>query len=106
MRIDIIVLILALAACTPQDAVTDLSRDAARSVVRPVVADTFPGIPLESATDCVIDNAETGELFTLARSAATGVDASTTQTVVDIARRPATLKCFAEDGLPALLTSL
>jgi hypothetical protein len=106
MRIEIALVLGMLAACTPQTAVTDLSRDAARSVVRPVLADTFPGIPLEPATDCIIDNAEAGELFTLARAAATSPDASTTQTVVDIARRPATLTCFAEDGLPALLTLL
>jgi len=53
---------LALAACSSaqQDF---LARDAAKQAVRPVLAERFPGIPLEPASDCIIDNATAQEIF-------------------------------------------
>ena len=39
------------------NAFPSLARDAARTAVRPVLESRFPGVPLEPATDCVIDNA-------------------------------------------------
>jgi hypothetical protein len=94
--------LLALAACTPemQD---ELTRDAAKRAVRPVIAERFPGIPLEPATDCIIDNASSREILTLAADAATGPTASTVEIVGRIASRPETVRCLAEEGLPALL---
>ena len=108
MRLSILVLIPLLAACNATDVTTDLSRKAAKSVVNPIVAEKFPGIPLEPATDCVIDNANSSEIFTLASAAATGPDDGTIKTVVDIASRPDTLKCLTqkEGGLFAVLSSL
>lgn len=99
--------ILLLAGCGAVDTVaTDLTRDAARSAVRPVIADQFPGVPLEPATDCIIDNAERGELLELARAATLGATPQTGTTVSTIATRPETLRCLAETGLPALLRTL
>ena len=94
-----------LAACTPamQD---DLARDAAKSAVRPVLAERFPGVPLEPATDCVIDNATAGELLSLAADAVTGPTANTVEIVSDIVTRPDTLTCLAKEGLPTLLSQL
>jgi len=94
-----------LAACTPemQD---DLARDAARNAVRPVLEQNFPGIPLEPASDCVIDNATSGELLSLAADAVTGPTANTAEIVSDILSRPATLQCLATEGLPVLLNGL
>jgi len=96
---------LLLAACTPaqQD---DLSRDAAKRAVRPVLAERFPGIPLEPATDCIIDNATSRELLSLAADAVTGPTANTVEIVGDIASRPETIRCLAEEGLPILLGGL
>jgi hypothetical protein len=105
MRLELL-LILALAGCNATEATTEFSRSAAKRAVNPVVAQKFPGLPLEPSTDCVIDNASGGELFTLASAAATGTDDSTIATVTEILRRPGTLKCLANAGLPALLTSL
>jgi hypothetical protein len=95
--------LVALTACTPeiQD---ELTRDAAKSVVRPIMAERLPGIPAEPATDCVIDNASSRELLTLAADAVTGPTASSVEIVVDIASRPETIRCLATEGLPALLT--
>ena len=96
---------LLLAACTPaqQD---DLTRDAAKRAVRPVLAERFPGIPLEPATDCIIDNATSRELLSLAADAVTGPTANTVEIVGDIASRPETIRCLAEEGLPILLGGL
>ncbi|MEM7491331.1 MAG: hypothetical protein AAF390_19630, partial [Pseudomonadota bacterium] len=46
---------LLLAACNTPIA-TQVTRDAARSAINPVVARQFPGVPLEPATNCIIDN--------------------------------------------------
>jgi len=91
-----------LVACTPtqQD---DLTRRAAKNAVRPVLAERFPGVPLEPAADCVIDNANSTELLSLAADAVTGPTASTVEIVTNIVSRPATLACLAAEGLPALL---
>ncbi len=94
--------LMMLTACTPaqQD---DLTRDAAKTAVRPVLEERFPGVPLEPATDCIIDNATSRELFSLAADAVTGPTANTVQIVTTIASRPGTIQCLATEGLPVLL---
>lgn len=99
------ILILSLAACTP-GMQEELTRDAARTAVRPVLERNFPGVPLEPATDCVIDNASQSELLALAADAVTGPTANTAEIVSDVVSRPATLQCLAREGLPALLMRL
>lgn len=102
MRGVFVALLLLLLACSPaaQDA---LARDAARQAVRPVLAEQLPGVPLEPATDCIIDNATSSEIFALAADALTGPTASTVQIVTDIISRPNTITCLATEGLPVLL---
>ncbi len=92
-----------LLACTPaqQD---ELTRDAAKRAVRPVLEERLPGVPLEPATDCIIDNASSRELLSLAADAVTGPTANTVEIVSDIATRPETVRCLATEGLPVLLT--
>lgn len=94
-----------LAGCTPgfQD---ELARDAAKNAVRPVLQDRLPGVPVEPATDCVIDNATASEILTLAADAVTGPTASTVEIVSNILVRPDTLTCLATEGLPPLLSGL
>lgn len=96
---------LFLIACTPaqQD---ELTRDAARTAVRPVLEQNFPGVPLEPATDCVIDNATSRELLALAADAVTGPTASTVEIVSNVVSRPETIRCLAETGLPAIIGAL
>jgi hypothetical protein len=97
-----LLLLVPLAACV--EAQNQIARDAARSAVRPVLAERFPGVPLEPATDCVIDNATGGEIISLASDAARGrPDEGTVQTVLTIATRPETITCLATEGLPVLL---
>ncbi|CUH38860.1 hypothetical protein JSE7799_01578 [Jannaschia seosinensis] len=107
MRHEILLLPLALAACDTALG-TEVSRAAAKSAVNPILAARFPGLPLEPATNCVIDNATGSEIVTLAGVAATGAapDDTTMRIVLDIVRRPATIECIAAEGLPVLLQTL
>lgn len=86
-----------LAACTSatQD---QLAQDAAKQAIRPVLAERFPGVPLEGATDCIIDNASAGELVSLGADAAAGPTASTVELVATIATRPDALDCLVREG--------
>ena len=105
MRLEVLLILPLLAACnTPlADAI---ARDAARSAVHPVVAARFPGVPLEPATNCIIDNASANEIIALASAAGTGANDTATRIVLDVAQRPDTIRCIATEGLPVLLTTL
>lgn len=91
-----------LLACSPQ-AQDEIAREAARSAITPVVTERFPGVPLEPALDCLIDNASAQQIRALAADAVLGPTESTVQIVSDIAAKPETLNCLATDGLSALL---
>jgi len=94
---------LALMACA--DVQDQIARDAARQAVRPALAERFPGVPLEPASDCVIDNASAGELRRLALASAQPTLSPETQAlVVEIATRPQTIRCLTTDGLAPFLT--
>ena len=97
--------LMVLSACS-SGVEDEIARDAARQAVRPVLAENFPGVPLEPATDCVIDNATAGEILSLAADAVTGPTASTVETVAVIISRPETIECLAVEGLPALLPTV
>lgn len=85
---------------------TEVSRAAARSVVDQVVAQRFPGVPLKPTTDCIIDNATGNEIVALATSAAAQDQEAAARTVLEIAQRPATVRCIASQDLPAILNTL
>lgn len=93
---------LFLAGCTVQQQ-DQIARDAARSAITPVLVERFPGVPLEPALDCVIDNASAVQIRALALDSVAGPTESTAQIVVDILSQPETLRCLAVDGLPVLL---
>lgn len=87
-----------LLACTTQTQ-DQIARDAARQVVQPMLAERFPGAPVEEPTNCVIDNATAEEILSLAGDAATGPDAGTVDTIGQIAIRPETIDCLIDVGL-------
>jgi hypothetical protein len=93
---------LVLAGCTAQQQ-DQIARDAARSAITPVLIERFPGVPLEPALNCVIDNASAVQIRALALDSVAGPTESTVQIVTDIVSRPETLTCLAAEGLPALL---
>jgi len=91
--------LFALSGCVTDGIVQDTSRQAAKGVVTPIIANRFPGKNTAAYSDCVIDNATTDEIFDLAKAAVTGVDQSTVNTVVGISTRTGTVKCFLLVGL-------
>jgi len=102
MRVAAIGALLALASCA--DVQDELARDAAKRSVRPALAENFPGVPLEPASDCVINNASASELTRLALAAGKPtVSPQTSALVVEIATRPETIRCLATDGLAPFL---
>lgn len=80
----------------------DLARQQARSAVNQVVVNRFPGANVRPATNCIIDGATAGEILTLAGTSVTGVTQNTINLVIDIAARPETASCLAQNSLSQL----
>lgn len=80
-----------LAACDiVETAAVDTGREAAKSVVGPIVADTIPGAAGQVLTNCIIDNASGEELLVLAAQGATPENITL---VSNILARPETVTC-------------
>lgn len=97
-----LLMILLLAACSPQQLADDVTRQAAESVVVPILSDYMPAPQANGATVCILDNATPDELRMLARDVAVSAGSSTVENVLAIASRPATLTCFRSLGLTSL----
>lgn len=97
-------IVATLSACLDSDPADYIAREGARDAVRPVLRSRLPGVPIEPAVDCVIDNASASEIFSLAKDGVTGQpDASTVETVTSILSRQSTIECIASDGLAPFL---
>lgn len=94
--------VVLLTACTPEGQ-NVVARETAKSVINPILAQRFPGLPLAPISNCVVDNATGPEIVTLASAAVTGVKPTTTQTTLLILQRPGTVNCIANDGLAGIL---
>lgn len=76
----------------------DTMRQEAKYVINAQVAQRFPGLNAAPVTDCIVDAASTQEILTIGTSALTGVTSATTDLVLAIAQRPATVSCIASNG--------
>ena len=94
--------LLVLTACS-NPLVEDTSREVAKGAVNDVVSTRFPGVNAAPYTDCIIDNASTDEILSLAQSALTNNTNAAANTVLTIAGRPGTSTCIAESALTSLL---
>ncbi|MEM6307955.1 MAG: hypothetical protein AAF701_08220, partial [Pseudomonadota bacterium] len=66
-----------LAGCSAaQQAVDDLAREQAKKAVNTQAAAVLPGIDLRFATDCIIDQATSREILSLAQASVTGLNAA------------------------------
>jgi hypothetical protein len=95
----------ALAACDTGLG-TEISRNAAKSVVNDVIEDKAPGVNAEPVTDCIIDNASGSEIVDIAGAAVTGVTDQTVALVLEIATRSGTIECLIENVGPIVLAEL
>ncbi|PIE15822.1 MAG: succinate dehydrogenase [Rhodobacterales bacterium] len=90
---------IALMGCAPNGLVDDASRKAAKSVVTPIVQEKFPGRNAAAYSDCVINNASSKQIFSLAKAAVVGPDADDVATVIDIASKGRTIECILKAEL-------
>lgn len=95
----------AVAAASAPEAVTQATRAAAKATVNRVASERFPGVPVAPVSDCVIDNASVAEILTMARFSVGAPDPRAVDAVLGVARRPDTIQCLADEGLPRLLTA-
>ena len=93
------VLLLLLAACSPQTLADNVTDRAARSVVVNVLVNQYPRPQAETATTCVLQNATPTETEALARDVATRAGTNTVANVRAIGDRPATRACLSGQGL-------
>lgn len=91
---------LLVVACEPAYILERPIRQAASSVVFPVVNVDMPAGPAQSATDCILDAASPDELQLLARDVGVEAGTSTKATIRTIALRPEAQSCFAANGVP------
>lgn len=103
MRAALILSLGLLAACmTPQDMVDREVRQTAEQVINEVVSDQFPGVDASPVSNCVVNNASTAEILTVAKAAVTGIDAETVDIVLDVIKRRGTLDCIVDNGIALL----
>ncbi len=102
MRLLLFVLVLPLAACSPQAMVEDVTQRAARSTVETVLAERLPRPAAERAASCVLAAATGDEVQALARDVGTRAGTATYATIRAAASRPAALACLQAMGLPGL----
>ncbi len=104
MRALAIIAAFALIGCdVANDALDREVRQTAETVINGVITDRFPGVDPAPVTNCFIDNASRGEIVDIAKAAVTSVDDSTVTTVLNIGKRPETLKCLVLNNTGALL---
>jgi len=94
---------LALTAACSNSVVEDTSRDIAKRTVNDVVSTRFPGVNSAPYTDCIIDNASTDEILSLAQNALTQNTNAIATMVAEIAQRPDTTTCIAQSALGSFL---
>ena len=98
-----ILALASLTACaTANEMADDLARGRAKAVVNTYVTNNYPGLNAAPITDCIIDAANAREILQIASGAVTGVDASVAEQIGQIARRPESLHCIAQNGLTLL----
>lgn len=102
MRHSLIVPVVLLAACSPQEVADDLTRRSAGTVVQPVVAQYMTGPQAQAATACITQAATPDEVNLLLRDIGTMAGTDTVRRVKTIAATPQAAACFAQAGLPPL----
>ncbi|MCB5408699.1 succinate dehydrogenase [Pseudogemmobacter faecipullorum] len=97
MRAALLLACLALPACVAGEAVMqETSRSLARTAVNGAARQYLPGVTVTPFTDCIINNAQTGELLQLAQSASQGANGVTQAwpVVQTVMQRPEAMQCL------------
>ena len=91
-----------MAACNPQETAQDITRQAARSVIVPVLASQMPSPLAEAGADCIIQYATLDDLRGLAVDFGNSAGTSTVQNVTRLIAKPQVLTCFAQGAIPVI----
>ncbi len=103
MRLAVLSLaMVSLLGCTATQK-DEFARNAAKSATSKVLAERYPGLPLQPAADCVIDNANSTQIIALATDSVTGPTESTVQIVSGILQKPETIQCLGVAASQILL---
>ncbi|MEJ6403442.1 succinate dehydrogenase [Yoonia sp. 2307UL14-13] len=102
----LVVGLMTLVGCADGGSADQIARETAKGVVNTVVSSRFPGMNAAPITDCIIDNAEITEVYKIAEAAVVGPGPETTRLILDIARRPATVQCAADETLNGLVLGI
>lgn len=102
MKTRIMLSLLLLAACDPQQLADKALRRTAESVVQPVLARELPGAQADIATQCVLDAASPAEINALARDVGVEAGSQTITNIRNLALRPGAAACLAAGGIPPL----
>ena len=102
MRALVLIPLLLLPACDPQELADKAMRRTAEQVVQPVLAREMPGNVADVATRCILDAAEPGEVNILARDLGVEAGSQTIENIRNIATRPTVTACFVAGGVPSL----
>lgn len=96
---------LLLTGCDAANGIAEqTTRDLAKQTVDSVVEQRFPGAEVSPYTDCIIDNASTKEILSLAGEAVRGSPSQeAVATVVEIAKRPEATECLAKAALSSFV---
>ena len=102
MRGAALILIGALAACSPQQVIEDATRQTAGSVVQPILARHMQAAQADGVTRCILDAASLEELRGLAQDVGAYDSPRARSSVAALGQRPAALACINAAGLPQL----
>jgi hypothetical protein len=103
MRAFVLIGAFALAGCdVAQAVVDDAVRQQAEQTIVTVVESQFPNVNAQPVANCVVDNASTSEILSVAGDSVTGVDQGTIKTVLDVLKRTETITCIAKNGIGGL----
>jgi hypothetical protein len=94
MKAGLIVAVLVLAACSPQEVADKVIARTAEGVISTAVG--------PQAARCVVDNASPAELREIAVDVGVEAGTSTMVNIMAIARRPATMSCLLASGVGQL----
>ena len=94
MKYGLAVLLLGLAACSPQ-AQDQISRQAASATVTRVVTQRQPQLRIEPALTCILRYASPAQIDALASDSVTGPTESSFQIVASVISRPETVRCLS-----------
>ena len=98
----VLIALTALAACNPQETATDITRQAARAVIVPVLAAHMPSPVAEAGADCIIQYATLDDLRALAVDFGNSAGTSTITNVTRLIAKPQVLNCFAQGAIPVI----